>query len=329
MPILIGTDEAGYGPNLGPLVISASCWETESESDSDLGKLFQAPTLPIEIADSKQLYQPHGTLARLETGVLTFLSLLDERFCKQQDWKELLIQLDPAAKNILSSVEWYQNYQQRIPVDILAKEVNRLRQQLSLSLVEHACQFLQLSSRIIFPAEFNQGCQQLGSKGALLSTETMLLVRKQLLQLQGDLPTADAELSAEKLETPILVRCDRHGGRKRYYAILQHVFPEIPWRIVSEEPRSSRYAWEVDDKLIMEVRFDVGGEAFPPAALASMTCKYVRELAMKSFNAFWKKQVPGIQPTAGYPVDAKRFLAEIAATLPQLNISDEQFWRNK
>ena len=27
MPYLLGTDEAGYGPNLGPLVISASLWE--------------------------------------------------------------------------------------------------------------------------------------------------------------------------------------------------------------------------------------------------------------------------------------------------------------
>ena len=27
MTCLIGTDEAGYGPNLGPLVISASVWE--------------------------------------------------------------------------------------------------------------------------------------------------------------------------------------------------------------------------------------------------------------------------------------------------------------
>ncbi len=30
---VIGTDEAGYGPNLGPLVISATLWETPDELD--------------------------------------------------------------------------------------------------------------------------------------------------------------------------------------------------------------------------------------------------------------------------------------------------------
>ena len=32
---------------------------------------------------------------------------------------------------------------------------------------------------------------------------------------------------------------------------------------------------------------------------------------MRQFNRFWAKHVPGIAPTAVYPVDAKRFFAEI------------------
>ena len=50
-------------------------------------------------------------------------------------------------------------------------------------------------------------------------------------------------------------------------------------------------------------------------ALASMLCKYLREVCMRQFNRFWEKHVPGIEPTAGYPVDAKRFYEAIQAAM--------------
>ncbi len=33
MTFLIGTDEAGYGPNYGPLVVSATVWEIDDGLD--------------------------------------------------------------------------------------------------------------------------------------------------------------------------------------------------------------------------------------------------------------------------------------------------------
>ena len=36
MAYLIGTDEAGYGPNLGPLVVSATVWRVDSVKHTDL-----------------------------------------------------------------------------------------------------------------------------------------------------------------------------------------------------------------------------------------------------------------------------------------------------
>ena len=64
-------------------------------------------------------------------------------------------------------------------------------------------------------------------------------------------------------------------------------------------------------------------------ALASMLAKYVREVCMRQFNEFWAKHVPGIKPTAGYPVDAKRFYSEIQGAMVRLGIPADAVWRKK
>jgi ribonuclease HII len=64
-------------------------------------------------------------------------------------------------------------------------------------------------------------------------------------------------------------------------------------------------------------------------ALASMLCKYLREVCMRQFNRFWAKHVPGLKPTAGYPSDARRFFAEIQPAMAKLGLTDEQVWRKK
>ena len=60
-----------------------------------------------------------------------------------------------------------------------------------------------------------------------------------------------------------------------------------------------------------------------------MICKYVRELAMEQFNAFWQQHLPALKPTKGYPTDAKRFRAEITETQKQLGIPDDVLWRQR
>ncbi|MGH9174221.1 MAG: hypothetical protein ACRD1H_07675, partial [Vicinamibacterales bacterium] len=76
-----------------------------------------------------------------------------------------------------------------------------------------------------------------------------------------------------------------------------------------------------------DVRFQARAEQHLPVALASMVSKYVRELAMELFNRFWCDHVPGLRPTKGYPLDAHRFKADIAAAQQRLGIADEVLWR--
>ena len=75
------------------------------------------------------------------------------------------------------------------------------------------------------------------------------------------------------------------------------------------------------------IEFCVGGEDRGPVALASMTAKYVRELAMEAFNRFWIEQSPGLAPTAGYPVDAARWRRDAAAAIRAAGIAEDALWR--
>ncbi len=77
----------------------------------------------------------------------------------------------------------------------------------------------------------------------------------------------------------------------------------------------------------MTFHFSVGGDSFAPTALASMTAKYLRERLMAGVNRYWQSHIADLQPTAGYPLDAKRFRSQIESTAAKLGHAVEQWWR--
>lgn len=323
MPYLIGVDEAGYGPNLGPLVISASVWRVEGvPTKCDLYRRLKTAvsreiessdgeqTSRLAIADSKLLYHPGGGIGVLERGVLAALQVSTGpvRDC-QSLWNTLAA--DP--HNDRAHEPWLAERSVALPHATSEDEIASAGELLQAALVKARVQLLALRSRVVLPARFNSLLRTHGNKASALSHTSIGLL---------------AELVASLPAEPVLVICDKHGGRNFYQRLLQTIFPEYLVEVRKEGRDESRYCWGPAEARV-EVRFCIGGEAFLPAALASMTCKYVRELAMHAFNDFWCTHVPGLQPTAGYPQDARRFKAAIASKQQELELADDLLWRER
>ncbi|MCA9179549.1 MAG: hypothetical protein KDB14_34070 [Planctomycetales bacterium] len=314
MAVVIGTDEAGYGPNLGPLLIAATAWRVP-DPELDLFERLAAAVsdtpksaAAVTIADSKELYKPQGGLARLEQGLLPALRMLGEL---PRCWDDIWSSLAPRSANHLNALPWHSQYMAAIPRSADADDIEHRASAFRETLRDADVQLLGIACRAVFPQEFNDLVDACGSKGELLSDATLQLVAEQL-ELAGD--------------EPVLVQCDKHGGRNRYSPLLQRQFPEYLVEIVAEGRGQSIYRWGPASRRV-EIRFTAKGERFLPAALASMACKYLRELAMEAFNDYWRQRISGLKPTAGYPVDAKRFRADIAATQQELKIDDRLLWR--
>jgi hypothetical protein len=323
MAYLLGTDEAGYGPNLGPLVISATLWEAPDGTGSeDLFERLRHAITPelsrvsanggprVAMADSKCLYTAGGGLQHLERGLWAALGLLGHR---PRTWRHVWQALAPAALDRMAEVPWLADFDLPAPLDSTADEMEPLVEGLRQGMAAAGVRLAAVRSRAIFEEEFNELVERHGSKGTALSHETLALAAAMI----GPLP-----------DGPIGLVCDKHGGRNRYGPLLAGHFPEWLIEVRGEGRERSLYRFGPTQRRV-EVCFRTRAESCLPAALASMASKYLRELAMRALNDYWRGRVPDLVPTAGYPQDAKRFRADIAETQRQLKIDDRVLWRVK
>jgi hypothetical protein len=324
VPYLIGTDEAGYGPNLGPLTIGATVWEIPGKLRcADLFDALSsviASALPprdqqdadrrVVVADSKLVYQAGGGLRHLERGVLAMLGTLGRR---PRRWSDIWLTLAPRSDDCLPAIPWHDGFDVPLPVDNAAEDVDRLPALLCDAFQATGIRLVDFRSRAIFPAEFNEAVDRLDSKGAALSRWTLTLVHEML----STLPLGSTS-----------VFCDKHGGRDYYAGLLSDTFEVGLLNVVREGPKESVYRFRWAERA-MEFRFAMKGECYLPVALASMGAKYLRELTMLAFNRFWCDRMPGLLPTAGYPQDAPRFKTAIAPLQDQLGIADHLLWRRR
>jgi hypothetical protein len=170
-------------------------------------------------------------------------------------------------------------------------------------------------SAVVCTPRFNALADRAGSKGAVLAHALGSLLRGALEAAAGD----DA----------VSFCVDKHGGRNAYAAQVQQSLGR--GAVVAREEGMARSVYDVlglgrGVRLTFQPRAEA--EHFC-VALASMASKYLRELLMLEFNRFWQGHVPGLKPTAGYPGDSARFLADVRDAAARLGISEAALWRRK
>ncbi len=311
MTLVIGTDEAGYGPNLGPLVVAATAWRTTATPDAAEASLATAvaAAAPGLWGDSKKIYRAGAGLDALERGVLVALAMASRDRTVPADWEALVERLS-AHSHSDAPPEAGSLSQLAIPCCPAVRGTSLPPQDAAVAtMLERAGIRLEaVRCRIVQPAEFNALLATGLNKSDILSQVT--------LDLAANLATL------AEADEPCVIWCDRHGGRRRYASLVARAFDLSLVRPLEETPRFSAYALPAG-----RIEFAVGGEARMPVAVASMTAKYVRELAMLAFNAYWSERMPGLLPTAGYPVDAARWRHDAAAAVAAAGIGQDALWR--
>lgn len=317
MPWVVGIDEAGYGPNLGPLVQAAVALRLPDDDPAGWAALKAVVRRSHEpadgrllIDDSKKVYT-RGGLAALERGVRMTGPVCHS--VEELVRKHLL----PDHHADLGAECWYAPGD-GLPLTTTPEawfaDVVEFGGRASAAGV--AATFGTGAVALVPAARFNRVVDEAGSKAVVLARGLVELATA----AARDLPADGA---------PVAFSCDKLGGRNAYAAIVQQAFPD-GWVVVEAEGAAeSRYRVE---GLGRPVRFSFRPRADGDSvavALASMLAKYLREVCMMQFNRFWATHVPGLAPTAGYPNDAKRYYDAIRPAMEKLGLAPDRVWRKR
>ena len=114
----------------------------------------------------------------------------------------------------------------------------------------------------------------------------------------------------------------RHGRQARRAALLHAAafarLSPTPGSIAApERPELSQYTIRDRNRRLELSLMPRADQSDGLVALASIVSKTVRELWMDVFNAYWRRRVPGLRPTAGYPTGRRAVPAGDRAARPR------------
>ncbi|HSQ54948.1 MAG TPA: hypothetical protein VLM40_04310, partial [Gemmata sp.] len=213
MPWVVGIDEAGYGPNLGPLVQAAVAlhlpeddlagWETLKPVVRRCGEKADGRLL---IDDSKRVYTRHG-LRGLERVGYTLFGVVP------QNIESFLTFAERDSADDLVRECWFDGAEE-LPLEVSAEEV---QESLVRFLDCYRAGSYALQFNIVPTPRFNQIVDQSDSKATVLAYGLIALMQATC--------QAGRSCSICRADDPVIFLCDKHGGRNFYAGMLQEAFP--------------------------------------------------------------------------------------------------------
>lgn len=311
MATLVGIDEAGYGPLLGPLVVSAVSfdmpenllrsdhWDILTKAVSTQKKGLAGRLL---ITDSKKAYSRKSGIEHLRRTVLSALHAWQNGSTQTDTIGDVLSLVCPDTLERIDSYPWYKEVNDH-SLEHNVSDIAIAGGVLGKTMSEHNIQISGIQSKCLDVEHYNMRVKKVKNKSRVLFTELCALILKAF-----ERNTAQTE--------PMQVIVDRQGGRINYQQELLRMFPAFSLSVIRQEVKMSSYELNRNGQ-IMRIHFCAKADKkYLVVSLASMVSKYLREVMMQSLNHYFCGLYPPLRPTAGYWQDGQRFVSDLAAYLP-------------
>jgi ribonuclease HII len=317
--LLLGIDEAGYGPLLGPLVISSVAMSLPDELAGiplwqllagGIADKIRAANGRLVILDSKKLYNAGSKdLRELERSALGGIKLTGANIPQSLDelLKAVSLETDPHLCH-----PWYCHAPLPLPRAIEPASLSLSANLLAREMKSVGAELIAVKTVPLVESRYNHLVRLIKNKSEIVFSQTVRLIM---------------EIINRHPDKKILITVDKEGGKDHYLRNLMRAFPDAGLTIQSEGSDESSYLLAFQDRSIT-IQFCKKGESkHMLIAWASIVSKYVREIFMHQFNAYWTALNPDLTPTAGYWEDGQRFMKDIAPLLKKTGISENDLIR--
>jgi hypothetical protein len=248
----------------------------------------------VQVADSKKVKQGTHGMQRLERTVLSFWAAWKGKLPSST---EDLLEECGTDMDRLRSCPWYRDLSQELPLHSPREEIELGAHLLRRELDEVGIEILHMALRAVEVEEFNLLIERTDNK-----SRTHFHAYAEVIRCMLEHVPDGGHLVA-----------DRCGGRTHYAQALRDSCPGSRVQVIAEGRQGSIYRLDQDGRSLRLTFVSRGEERAFPTALASCAAKYLRELLIHALNNWFCSQVPGLRRTAGYYVDGKRFLNDIAS----------------